>query len=137
MSFENKIVAVMNKSIDPGIVMNALAHMSIGLGASLPKEKLRLDTYEDQDGNKYPNISQMPFIILRANSNKILSLVQWARENNIKHGVFVDTMTGGTYQEQLDRTKATREDNLLFYGVVLYGPWDKVSDATKKFSLWK
>ncbi|MFS9399785.1 DUF2000 family protein, partial [Legionella pneumophila] len=31
--FKNKLVAVLNKHIEPGKVMNALAHMCIGLGA--------------------------------------------------------------------------------------------------------
>lgn len=135
--FENKIVAVMNRSVSPGVLMNALAHMSIGLGASLGSEKLRLDTYIDKDENKYPNISQMPFIVLEANSNKINKLYHWAKENNIAHSVFLETMTGGTYKEQLERTKATHETALPFYGIVVFGPWDQVTEATRKFSLWK
>lgn len=137
MIFENKLVAVMNKSVNPGTIMNALAHMSIGLGADVERESLRLDTYMDKDNNNYPNISQMPFIILEGNSNKIRQLYQWAKQNNVKHSVFLDTMTGGAYLEQLSRTREKAETDLVFYGVILFGPWDLVSTATKKFSLWK
>ncbi len=63
MPFENKIVAVINKDIDTGVAMNALAHMTIGLGAQLDNERLRLNDYVDKDGNVYPNISQILFII--------------------------------------------------------------------------
>lgn len=137
MSFDNKIVAVMNKSVEPGVVMNALAHASIGLGARIAPLDLRLDTYIDKEGNIYPNISQMPFIILSANSNKIRGLYDWAKQADIKHAVFLDTMTGGTYLEQLDRTKNTSSEGLTFHGIVLFGPWQELSLATKKFSLWK
>jgi hypothetical protein len=102
MSFENKLVAIVNKDIDAGIAMNAVAHMTIGLGAQLDKGALRLNDYQDKDGNIYPNISQIPFIILRGKSGEIKKAVVAAKEQHIKCGVFTDTMTGGGYQEQLD-----------------------------------
>ena len=40
--FENKLVAVMNKSVEPGKMLNALAHMCIGFGAHLGTDKLQL-----------------------------------------------------------------------------------------------
>lgn len=40
--FKNKLVAVLNKSIEPGKLMNALAHMCIGLGSAIGKEILFL-----------------------------------------------------------------------------------------------
>jgi hypothetical protein len=43
--FKNKLVAVLNKSIEPGKVMNGLAHMCIGLGAAIGQEELRLADY--------------------------------------------------------------------------------------------
>ena len=69
--FENKLVAVMNEKIEPGIIMNALAHMCIGFGSEIGKEPLRLTNYIDADGGSHPSISEMPFMILKANSNKI------------------------------------------------------------------
>jgi len=137
MNFENKLVAVMNKDIEPGVAMNALAHMSIGLGADIGKNLLRLDTYVDANNNAYPNISQIPFIILRAKSSEIRKTVISARENNIEYSVFLNTMTGGTYLEQLERTKTSSEETLVYYGCVLFGSWDLVTSITKKFSLWK
>lgn len=55
MSFENKLVALVNKEIDVGVAMNAIAHMTIGLGAQLSQEQLRLNNYKDKEGNIYPN----------------------------------------------------------------------------------
>ena len=48
-----------------------------------------------------------------------------------------DTMTIGTFNEQIERTKQKKEDDLVYYGIVLFGDWDKVSELTRKFSLWK
>jgi hypothetical protein len=135
--FENKLVAVMNEKIEPGIVMNALAHMCIGFGSVIGKEPLRLTNYIDAEGGSHPYISEMPFMILKANSNKIKALRLAALQEGIQSVDFTDTMTIGSYLEQLERTKQTKEADLIYYGIVLFGKWDKVSELTRKFSLWK
>jgi hypothetical protein len=136
-AFEHKLVAILNKQIDTGVAMNALGHMAIGLSSTIEKPLLRLDTYEDKEGHAYPFISQMPFIVLRGKSGEIRKTVLAAREHHIVHTVFLNTMTGGTYLEQLERTKATPEQDLIYYGCVLFGPWAQVTELTRKFSLWK
>ncbi|HSX11830.1 MAG TPA: DUF2000 domain-containing protein [Chlamydiales bacterium] len=135
--FANKLVAVMNEKIEPGIIMNALAHMCIGFGSEIGKDPLRLTHYIDADGGSHPNISEMPFMILEANSNKIRALRLAARQAEIKCVDFTNTMTTGTFAEQIERTRQTKEADLLYYGIVLFGEWGKVSELTKKFSLWK
>jgi hypothetical protein len=136
-AFENKLVALVNKEIETGVAMNAIAHMTIGLGTQLNNERLRLNDYKDKEGNVYPNISQMPFMILRGKSSEIRKAVGQAKEEKMLFGVFTDTMTGGTYQEQLDNTLQTPAEKLIYYGAVLFGPWDQVSQITKRFSLYK
>ena len=137
MTFSNKLVAVMNEKIEPGIIMNALAHMCIGFGSEIGKEPLRLTNYIDADGGSHPSISEMPFMILKANSNKIRGLRQAAFDAGIQFVDFTHTMTVGSYVEQIERTKQTKEEELIYYGIVLFGAWDQVSELTRKFSLWK
>ncbi len=135
--FENKLVAVMNKSIEPGRLMNALAHMCIGLGASIGQEPLRLCDYRDATGGSHPFISEMPFMVLAENSNKIRKLRESCLEKGIIFNDFTDTMTIGTYQEQLEKTAKTNPEELVYFGIVLFGPWAEVTELTRKFSLWK
>ncbi len=136
--FEKKIVAVLNKNIEPGRAMNALAHMSIGLGGSISnKEELRLQDYTDKDNGKHPNISDIPFIILRGNSNKIRALRKACIENDFPYTDFTNTMIHDTYVEQHERTQQTKEEDFEYFGICLFGEWNKVSELTKKFSLWK
>lgn len=137
MNFTHKLVAVLNKDLPAGVALNSLAHATLGLGAHIGRAELHLDDYKDKDGNVYPNISQMPFIILRAKSGEIRKTVKAAKEAGILHGVFLNTMTGGTYLQQLENTSLTSEEQLVYYGCILFGPWDAVSTLTKKFSLWK
>lgn len=135
--FKNKLVAVLNKSIDTGKIMNALAHMCIGLGSAIEQADLRLSDYKDADGGSHPFISEIPFIILSENSNKIRKLRNEAIANNIIFNDFTDTMTVGTYKEQIERTSHVKDENLIYYGIVLFGDWDKVTELTRKFSLWR
>lgn len=135
--FENKLVAVLNKSIETGKILNALAHMCIGLGSAIGRDPLRLTDYQDADGGSHPFISEIPFIILTENSNKIRKLRNEAIANNITFNDFTDTMTVGTYQEQIERTSQVKDDALIYYGIVLFGNWDIVTNLTKKFSLWR
>lgn len=127
----------MNEKIAPGIIMNALAHMCIGFGSSIGKEPLRLTNYIDADEGIHPNISEMPFMILKTNSNKIRALRLAAQQAGIQCVDFTDTMTVGTYLEQIEKTKQSKETDLVYYGIVLFGDWTKVSELTRKFSLWK
>jgi hypothetical protein len=122
--FSNKLVAVLNKSIETGKLMNALAHMCIGLGSAI-----------GTDDGSHPFISEIPFIILTENSNKIRKLRHEAIANQIQFNDFTDTMTVGTYQDQIARTAQVKDENLVYYGIVLFGDWDKVTELTRKFSL--
>lgn len=136
--FQNKLVAVVNKQVDGGVAMNALAHMCLGFGAHMGSAELHLMDYKNAEGFIYPNISKMPFIILREkNSNKIASLLMKAKEANIQYSVFTNTMTEGTWQDQEARTLSTNPEDIIFYGMVLFGPHEIVTELTKKLSLWK
>ncbi len=135
--FKKKLVAVLNKNIDVGKVMNALAHMSFGMGASLEdKEEARLTNYRDAETD-HRNISEIPFIVLQANSHKIRVCRKVAIERGIDFVDFTDMMTVGTFEEQLERSAKTKEEDLEYYGIVFFGDWEEVSELTRKFSLWK
>lgn len=135
----HKFVAVLNKKVPIGSLMNALGHMAAGLGGSAPNgSEMRFDDYFDKDGGKHPNISDNPFIILQSdNSNQIRNL----RNELINAGVhftdFTSTMTVGTYKEQQERTKNTSEAELEYYGICFFGPKEILNSLTKKFSLWR
>lgn len=136
--FKYKLAAVVNKKIDNGILMNALAHMCLGFGAHTGHTELHLMDYKNAEGFVYPNISKMPFIILKEdNSNKIAKLLLEAREANIQYSVFTNTMTEGTWEDQAERTLTTKPEEIIYYGIVLFGPKEIVTNMTKKLSLFR
>lgn len=137
-NFSKKLVAVLNEKIELGKAMNSLAHMTLGLGANIEnKDELRFTNYKDKDDGNHDKISEMPFMILKANSNKIRTLRKAALANNIQFVDFTNTMTEGTYEDQIKRTSETKEEELEYYGIILFGDWQLVSELTGKFSIWK
>lgn len=136
--FQNKLVAIINKQIDTGVAMNALAHMCLGFGAHTGISDLHLMDYQNADGFIYPNISKMPFIVLKEkNSNKIAQLLTQAKEKGVSYSVFTNTMTEGTWEDQEKRTRAAKPEEIVYYGLVLFGPKETVTEMTKKLSLWR
>ncbi|MDP1722120.1 MAG: DUF2000 domain-containing protein [Candidatus Gottesmanbacteria bacterium] len=135
----HKFVAVLNKKIETGKLMNALGHMTAGLSALVPdKEAMRFDSYRDKDGGVHPSISDNPFIIVSSdNSNQIRTLRNALKEHSIPFTDFTNTMTVGTFVEQKQRTSETVEVELEYYGICFFGDRMTLSELTKKFSLWR
>ncbi len=135
----HRFVAVLNKKIEHGKLMNALGHMAAGLSSLYPqKEVLRFDTYVDKNGGMHESISDNPFIVLSAdNSNQIRTLRSNLLEKHIPFTDFTDTMTVGTFAEQKQKTRETQELDLEYYGICFFGENNELRELTKKFSLWK
>jgi len=129
----------LNKQIEVGTVMNVLAHMAVGLGASVEnKDELRLIDYVDADGNSHANISELPFIILKAeNSNQLRELRKELIKRNVHFVDFPDFIKSiGTF-ESPEKSRQVKEENIEYYGIAIFDDWDIVTELTKKFSLWK
>ncbi len=135
MSFENKLVIIVNKDAEIGTAMNAVAHASLALGATI-KEKALLTDYHDASGNMWP-MSAMPYIVLRGKSGEIRKAIVAAKEANILQIAFTQSMTGVTYIEQIENTAKINEDGHVYYAAVIFGPVESVKEITRKFSIYK
>ena len=136
-----KFVAVINKDIElSGVAMNVVAHLSAGLVGSAPedlKEKMTFIDFTDNDQNIHPSISALSLVVLRGKNGEINKLKNEAIANNIHFVDFLESMTGGTYKEQLEKTATLSKDTLKFYGIMLFGTKESLQPLTKKFSMWR
>lgn len=133
---QKKFAAVINKKCDAAVVMNALAHASLGLGEAKPDAAFL--TYDRPDLVRHANISTYPVITFSAkNSNQIRRLVQEANDAGLDHNYFTEQMIAGSAQEQIDANRDTAWDDLTFVCAVLFGDREKVDPLTKRFSLFK
>jgi len=134
-----RFIALLNKKIPFGNLLNALGHMTAGLAGGNSKDiDMCFLQYKDKEDGIHPNISHFPFIVLKAdNSNQIRTV----RNEAIKRGIiftdFTSTMTIGTSEEQQIKTKDTSEIDLEYYGIVLFGDTSELKEFTGKFSLFK
>jgi hypothetical protein len=134
---QKRYIAVLNKKMEIGRAFNVLGHLSVGLSNQLTDgEALHLD-YLDMEGNVHPSLSHYPFIVLKAdNSNKLRKIREEALSRGIKFTDFTSTMTeGGSIEQQL-RTRETKEADLEYLGVCLFGSTETLREFTKKFSLY-
>lgn len=133
-----RFVAILNKKVEPGKLMNALGHMTAGLAGGFDKgREMCFLEYRDKDGGVHPNISHFPFIVLKAdNSNQIRNVRNEAIKREIPFVDFTSTMTVGTSKEQQNTTKNTPEQELDYYGICLFGETDELREFTGKFSLF-
>jgi len=134
-----RFIAVLNKKVPIGRLMNALGHMTAGLaGMNNQDLKMCFLQYEDAEGGTHPNISHFPFIVLKAeNSNQIRTVRNEAVRSGIIFTDFTSSMTVGTSEEQQKATRETEEINLEYYGICLFGVTLELREFTKKFSLFQ
>jgi len=59
-----------------------------------------------------------------------------AKEAGIQFSVFTNTMSEGTWEHQEARTLATKPEEILYYGIVLFVSKEIFTNLTKKLSFF-
>jgi len=138
-----KIVAMINKTLEPGPALNAIAHLSVGLLGRLITEcpdllsELNYQNFRDASGEVHPFISGLSLIVLRGSSNEIRRLREDITAAGLLTVDFHHQMTGESYVEQLERSAQTLESELIYSGVIVLAPKTEIDPLTRKYSLWR
>ncbi|MDE6141082.1 MAG: DUF2000 domain-containing protein, partial [Bacilli bacterium] len=115
-----KFVAVINKDLEIGKALNAIAHSCAGLVDLAPlelREKMSFIDFVDGDDFVHKNISGLSLIVLRGKNGEIKKLRKNLIENEVLFTDFTETMTGDTYKEQLEKTRITKDEDMRYYCV--------------------
>ncbi len=133
-----KFVIAINKAIDIGVALNAASHVALSIAAQATEDQKKLMSFipfMDAGQIEHPSISGLSLIVLRGSQGDLKKLVTAAREQGLLHADFIETMTGGTYAEQLERTKANQEH--AYYAVAVFGKKETIDPLTKRMSLYR
>jgi hypothetical protein len=134
-----KFTAILNSKIPIPQLMNALGHMTSGLTSRTtdPSQMNFLEYQFNSDRLTPATISLYPFIVLKSkNSNQLKTLHESVTDIGILHNVFTDSMLGASAIEQIENTKNTKPEDLIYFGIVLFGDSQKLAKLTHKFSLF-
>ena len=118
-----KVIGLMTNEMPFGVAINALAHMSAGFAARMIEEGKPVETrtLTDGMGGAHNSVAVEKLDVRLATSEQIRSFRTAALAADLSVVDFVQTMTGDTYAEQLERTKASSEEDLVYYGVMVAG----------------
>jgi lysyl-tRNA synthetase class 2 len=138
-NFGNKITLLVDKTLEPWQMANAVAHMSGFFGNNIAKsEFVTADSFVTKDGKPLPRNSQYPIIIKRASEKDLHKTLQKARDAHLKHHVFIKEMQDTNVDAEIVETlRQTPESDVRFYGLGVFGPSEQVDALTKHFQLWK
>jgi hypothetical protein len=133
-----KFVAVLNKSFEASQLLSALGHISAGLvGQTEDKSGMSFVEYQDKSNQRYPSISECPFIILRGTGGRIKTFREDLINSGIKYSCYLDTMVSGGSDAQREATSQKNYDDINILALATFGPSSLIDPMTKKFSLWR
>ena len=135
----HKFVVLVNKNMDVGRAMNAIAHSCAGLVAVAPetlREKMSFIDFTDKDNEVHRSISGLSLIVLRGTNGELKKARRKFIENDVLFTDFVEAMTGDTYKEQLEKTADKETAALEYFCVAAFGEKSIIDPITKRFSLW-
>jgi lysyl-tRNA synthetase class 2 len=137
--FSSKMIAVVNKELEPWRVANAVAHMSAIIGNKTEASKLTSgDTFVAKDGSAIPRNSQYPVVIKRASEKELHKLYESLRETQVIYHVFTKEMQDTTDDNEISSImQAQTLADTVFYGVMFLAPHEQADSLTKKYQLWE
>lgn len=132
-----KVVIVLDKDLPAGVQANAAAVLAFSVSRQLP-EGVGCDL-EDADGSRHPGITNLPLPILACESGCLRSLR--AKAQALPQIACVDfpdvAQRAKRYEEYEASLKATRESELSYLGLCIYGEPASVRRLTGNLSLVK
>src|SRR5688572_12792074 len=127
-----KLVAVLNKKHPLPVLLNGLAHATLGL-ARAEAVDLQMRSFVARDGVAVCRLTDYPFIILTArNSERLQQFHQELNAAGLIHNVFVSHHSHGEPSDQEAAIAASKLEELDYVAVVACAGHEQLSPLTKK-----
>jgi len=132
-----KFVAVLDESLGTGIAMNILGHMTVSMGSRV-NDAIGVEGYSDASGFTHEGMSKWPFIILKAPKEKIKEMYEKIKESGlIVVGAPEEVYTTYDDENLVKEVSAKKKEEIIYYGLCVYGEKEEVDSYTKGLSLYK
>ena len=136
-----KAVVVLSSTIEPSIALNVTGHLSISLGANIDNNELmgQKEIY-DKSGDKHIGISKYPVITTKLKPSKLKAFIQNVKVNY--QNIFIadyplEMLETGHDEELVEALKNINNEDIVYYGAIIYGDTEIINQLTGKFSLWR
>lgn len=133
----NKLVVVIDADVPVGVALNAAALLGVGLGSHVPD--LVGEDSTDGSGGDHPGICVHPIPVLKADAGRLRELREaaTARDGVAVHDINQVAQTSRTYEQYLATMSGTKEEDLEYTGLCLYGPRQAVESLTGALALYR
>jgi hypothetical protein len=136
--FTQKIVIVVNKSLETWEAFNATAHIAAYIGNQLGGGFNTGEFFTSKDSQNYPRNTQYPIVILRAKPGQLANLMDKARTSRLLYNGFIREMIETTDDREIIEKLASKDSSEIEYlGVGIFGPKEEVGVITKAYQLWR
>jgi len=136
-----KAVVVLSSTIESSIALNVTGHLCISLGANIDDTELmgQKEIYDKSD-KKHIGISRYPVITTKLKPSKLKTFIQNVKENY--QDIFIvdyplEMLETGHDEELVEALKNINNEDIIYYGALIYGDTEIINQLTGKFSLWR
>ena len=140
MKYEDKkIVGIIASNVDSVTALNVIGHLAISIGKYSDKEIMGKRIITDKTGIDHLGISKFPFIVTKVKSGKLKNAIKLAKQNpNLLVADYPRNMLDTRTDEELVSSISSKEnDDLEYFGAIIYGNTYDVNKITGKFQLWR
>lgn len=131
-----KYVAIVDKAQPCHRIINAIAHLSLGMGHAGLDSGSTYTTFKNRDDATVAILTDHPFIILAAkNGSHLRQIHADAHRVGVQSVAYFANMFSGTIGEQCLEIEAAVPYQHEYVGLVLFGDADVLRGLTKRTSL--
>lgn len=135
---EKKIVAIISDNLPTGLALNSLGHLAFSAGRYSNQDMMGKEKIKDADGNLHTGILKYPFIVLKAKSEEIKSILIKARDKNLLIADYPQEMFDtGPDEELVEALSKAKEPNIQYHALLLAGNAIDIKNLTGHLKLYK